>query len=107
MNYRADIVSRLQKNKSSRISYIRAKLSVLIPSQVKALSIKSKKPLNIGIDLGITSTIDSLIEIAAANKVGLVVKFVSFSEMLEWDNAYSQDDFAPVKLDDDEKFLNP
>jgi transcriptional regulator with XRE-family HTH domain len=52
-------------------------------------------------------TLDTLSRLAAAFKVGLVVKFVPFSEMLEWENNYSQDFFDVTRLDHDVAFLNP
>ena len=52
-------------------------------------------------------TLDKLAWIASVHKVGLIVKFVPFSEMLQWENNYSQDRFNVTRLDDDEAFLNP
>jgi transcriptional regulator with XRE-family HTH domain len=52
-------------------------------------------------------TIETLARLAAAFKVGLVVKFVPFSEMLAWENHFSQDSFNVVKIDVDQDFLNP
>jgi hypothetical protein len=52
-------------------------------------------------------TLGTLSSIAAAFKVGLVVKFVPFSEMLAWENNFSQDQFDVVKIDDDTPFLRP
>lgn len=52
-------------------------------------------------------TLDTLSRIAAAFKVGVIVKFVPFSEMLQWENNYSQDDFDVVRINSDTAFLNP
>lgn len=53
-------------------------------------------------------TLETLARLAAAFKVGLVVKFVPFSEMLQWENGFSQDVFNVLpRLDQDEAFLNP
>jgi hypothetical protein len=52
-------------------------------------------------------TLETLARLAAAFKVGLVVKFVPFSEMLNWENAFSQDAFDVVKIDADREFLHP
>jgi transcriptional regulator with XRE-family HTH domain len=52
-------------------------------------------------------TLDTLSRIAAAFKVGLIVKFVPFSEMLAWENNFSQDQFDVVKIDKDTAFLSP
>jgi DNA-binding Xre family transcriptional regulator len=53
-------------------------------------------------------TLETLANIAAGLKVGLIVKFVPFSEMLDWENSYSQDTFNVFpRLEEDEAFLNP
>jgi transcriptional regulator with XRE-family HTH domain len=52
-------------------------------------------------------TLDTLSRLAAAFRVGLKVQFVPFSDMLRWENDYSQDAFAVTKLDDDTAFLQP
>jgi transcriptional regulator with XRE-family HTH domain len=51
--------------------------------------------------------IDTLIRLAAAFKIGLKVEFVPFSEMLAWENNYSQDAFNPTPIEHDAGFLNP
>jgi hypothetical protein len=48
--------------------------------------------------------LETLVRLAAALKVGLVVKFVSFSEMLKWENGYDQDAFDPLTIDKDADF---
>lgn len=52
-------------------------------------------------------TLETLSRLAAAFKVGLVVKFVPFSEMLRNENQYSQDQFFVTPLDRDIEFLDP
>jgi hypothetical protein len=52
-------------------------------------------------------TIETLARLAAAFRVGLVVKFVPFSEMLRWENEYSQDAFKITSIDEDFEFQNP
>jgi transcriptional regulator with XRE-family HTH domain len=51
--------------------------------------------------------IETLVRLASALKVGLKVEFVEFSEMLAWENSYSQDEFDVVPLDKDTEFLHP
>ncbi len=51
--------------------------------------------------------IETLIRLAAAFKLGLKVEFVPFSEMLTWENNYSQDAFDPDPIERDRAFLNP
>jgi hypothetical protein len=52
-------------------------------------------------------TIETLARLAAAFKVGLLVKFVPFSEMLRSENEYSQDRFFVTPVDKDMEFLDP
>ena len=52
-------------------------------------------------------TLDTLSRLAAAFRVGLKVEFVPFSDMLRWENGYSQDTFSVTKIDDDIEFLQP
>jgi hypothetical protein len=52
-------------------------------------------------------SLETLVRLAAAFKVGLQVRFVPFSEMLEWENEYSQDAFTVTKLEDDTGFIKP
>jgi len=44
---------------------------------------------------------------AAAFKVGLRVEFVSFNEMLTWENGFSQDSFRVTPINEDYEFQNP
>ncbi len=53
---------------------------------------------------GTRFNIETLVRLASAFKVGLVVKFVSFGEMLKWENGYSQDTFNPLTIDKDAEF---
>jgi len=52
-------------------------------------------------------TLETLAKLAAAFKVGLIVKFVPFHEMLKWENEYSQDTFHVTRIDEDREFENP
>jgi transcriptional regulator with XRE-family HTH domain len=52
-------------------------------------------------------TLETLAKLAAAFKVGLIVDFVPFSEMLRWENGYSQDAFDVTRIDDDTAFIRP
>jgi transcriptional regulator with XRE-family HTH domain len=56
---------------------------------------------------GSNITLDTLSRVAAALRVGLVVKFVRFSEMLDWENEFRQDNFNVTKIQDDVEFLYP
>ncbi len=123
MSERSKRISKLLASASSRASYIRAKLNVLIPSQIRALRLKNndmtQKQLAVLADMaqprisamerpGETKfNIETLVRLAAAFKIGLKVEFVSFSEMLQWENNYSQDNFNIVQIDQDGAFINP
>jgi transcriptional regulator with XRE-family HTH domain len=50
--------------------------------------------------------LETLVRVASALKVGLIVKFVSFSEMLQWENAFDQDAFGVQTIDSDFAFQN-
>ena len=123
MSERLKTISRLKENGASRIAYIRAKLNVLIPSQIKALRLRSgmarQEDLAQVADMkqsrisametpgAVNFNLETLVRLASAFKVGLVVQFVPFSEMLLWENQFNQDQFSVTKLDEDEEFINP
>ena len=122
MSLRTETIFRLLNERGSRESYIRAKLNQLIPSQIKALRLQHKwtqKQLGDESDMKqarisamekpgeVSFSIETLIRLAAAYGVALRVDFVPFSEILKWDNGYSQDDFTVLPIDRDEEFLSP
>jgi transcriptional regulator with XRE-family HTH domain len=119
MSEKSELINKLKKNKETRRDYLRAKLNIIIPSQIRALRLRApmkQDELAQEADMlqprisamerpGATKfNLETLIRVAAALKVGLVVKFVSFSEMLRWQNDFSQDAFNVVTLDDDIEF---
>lgn len=123
MSDRSNVISKLLSSIDTRTAYIKAKLGVLVPSQIRALRISSDMPRQS--DLADAAklhqsrismfetpgaanmTIETLSRLAAAFKVGLIVKFVPMSEMLRWETQYSQDSFAVVPLDKDFGFIEP
>jgi transcriptional regulator with XRE-family HTH domain len=121
MSERSKTISRLCSDLNSRTSYIAAKLGVLVPSQIKALRFKSNMPRQSDLAReahmhqsrismfetpgAANVTIETLSRLAAAFKVALIVKFVPFSEMLRWENNYSQDTFDVTRIEDDAQFL--
>jgi transcriptional regulator with XRE-family HTH domain len=127
MSERLERIYKLLKNQKSRASYIRAKLVVLVPAQIRALRLKSKNPtMPRQIDLAREAelhqsrismfetpgaanvTLETLAKIAAGLRVGVIVKFVPFHEMLHWENCFSPDAFdVTPRLEQDELFLNP
>jgi transcriptional regulator with XRE-family HTH domain len=120
MSERSEAISRLSNEFEARTSYIRAKLGVLVPSKIRALRLKSNMPrqrdLAIEADMhqsrismfetpgAANVTLETLAKLAAAFRMGLVVDFVPFSQMLRWENNYSQDTFDVTRIDDDVEF---
>jgi len=113
------LIRKLQNDKNNRAAYIRAKINVNVPSQIRALRLKSpmtqeeladaagmRQPRISAMERpGDTQfNLDTLIRLAAAFKVGLIVKFASHGEMLRWENNFSQDDFDVVTLEADDEF---
>jgi transcriptional regulator with XRE-family HTH domain len=107
------------------VSYILSKLLVLVPAQIRALRLKSvDPPMPYQRDLARESdlhqsrismfetpgaanmTLETIAKIAAGLRVGVVVKFVPFSDMLRWENLFSPENDV-VRLSKDEAFINP
>jgi transcriptional regulator with XRE-family HTH domain len=122
MNERSKMISKLIKRRDSRESYIRSKLSVLLPAQIRSLRLRREmKQAELGAEaemkqgrisvlerIGeVSFSIETLIKLASAFRVGLIVKFVPMSEMLNWENAFAPDEFDVVPLERDEIFLHP
>ncbi|MGB6833200.1 MAG: helix-turn-helix transcriptional regulator [Candidatus Acidiferrum sp.] len=123
MSERSETISRLRNKLDARTSYIKAKLGVLVPSKIRALRMKSNMPrqrdlakaaemqqsrISMFETPGAANvTLETLARLAAAFKVGLVVDFVPFSEMLRWENSYSQNTFDVTRIDDDAEFIRP
>ena len=106
MRERSNRISRLLNSYKSRAAYIQAKLGVLVPSQIRSLRLKSNNPRmprqkDLAIETGMHQsrismfetpgaaniTLETLANVAAGLKVGVIVKFVPFSEMLRWEPA--------------------
>jgi transcriptional regulator with XRE-family HTH domain len=119
---RSKLISKLLKDRKARFAYIKAKLGVLVPSQIRALRFRSgmlrqadlakaaamqQSRISVLETPGANLTIETLANLAAVFKVGLVVKFVPFSEMLTWENSFSQDSFKVLPLNEDRNFLLP
>jgi len=122
MRDRSALISKLLSSRKSRESYIRSKLNVLLPSQIRGLRLRrALKQEELGREAEMKQSrisamerpgetqfnIETLIRVAAALRVGLKVEFVSFSEMLEWENTFSQDAFDVPKIEDDIAFVRP
>jgi transcriptional regulator with XRE-family HTH domain len=112
-------------DKKFRAEYIKAKLGVLVPAQIRGLRLKSNNPpmprqkdlasemetqqsrISMFESPGANVTLDTLADIASALRCGLVVKFVPFNKMLNWENGFSQDTFDVTRIENDEEFINP
>src|SRR6266852_5879608 len=101
MNERSKLISRLVNERDFRAAYIRSKLDVLIPSQLRALRLRQDLTQNIlAVEAEMKQSrisametpgrtnfnLATLVSMAATFKVGLIVKFVPLSEMLRWEN---------------------
>jgi transcriptional regulator with XRE-family HTH domain len=51
--------------------------------------------------------IETLVRLAAAFRVGLIVRFVPVSEMIDWENGFSQDSFSVTPFESDLGLRNP
>jgi transcriptional regulator with XRE-family HTH domain len=118
---RSKVISRLMEDRSARESYVRATLNVLIPSQIRALRLEEGwTQLRLGQEAdmkqarvsaaetpgAVNFNLETLVRFAAAFRVGLQVRFVSFSGMLDWENRFSQDDFTVKTIDEDKTFAD-
>lgn len=119
MSAKSELINKLKINKKTRQSYLRAKLNVNLPSQIRALRLRQgmkqedlaqetemMQPRISAMERpGATKfSLETLIRLAAAFRVGLIVKFAPFSEMLKWENEFSQDIFDVKTIDDDVEF---
>ena len=107
-----ELASKLKSSASTRRTWVGSKLNVLIPSQIRALRLRRNLSQKQLADLcgmkqsrismmetpGANLSIQTLVRIAAALGIGLQVNFASFQELLDWENAYSQDSFDVEKL---------
>jgi transcriptional regulator with XRE-family HTH domain len=122
MSYRSKTISKLLSERESRESYVRAKLNQLIPSQIRALRLRqtwTQKQLGEKAEMKqarisavettgeVNFSLETLVRIASALRVGLKVEFVPYSEMMAWENRFSQDSFTVLPLEKDEWFLSP
>lgn len=119
MSEKSDIVSRLVRSKKSRDAYTRGLINTIVPAQIRALRFKNRmtqKALAQEAEMkqsristmerpGATQfNVETLIRLASALGLGLKVEFVSFSEMLEWENGFNLDLFNPLPIDKDTDF---
>lgn len=121
MSARSGMISKLINSFSSRVAYTKSTVGINITSQILALRKRRgltqedlateagmKQPRISAMERpGALVSVDTLIRLASAFKVGLVVKFVPFSEMLKWENSYSQDSFNATVIEEDKEFLEP
>ena len=121
MNEKFQLISKLQNNKALRASYIRSKVSTNIASQIRALRRReglTQSEFAQLVDMkqsrisamerpGTPLAIETLVKLCAALKMGLIVKVSSHSDMLRWENRFSQDEFDVLNLDEDIEFTNP
>lgn len=122
MNERSKMISKLTKRRDARESYIRSKLSVLLPAQIRSLRLRREmKQADLGAEaemkqgrisvlerIGeVSFSVETLIKLASALRVGLIVKFVPMSEMLAWENSFMPDEFDALPIEEDLAFTMP
>lgn len=122
MNARSKKISKLKSDAQFRASYLRAKLNINVPSQLRALRLRRNfSQTALAKEAGMKQSrisamerpgetnfnLETLVRLAAAFKVGLIVRFAPFSELLDWENRFSQDIFDVVEIDEDVDFLRP
>ena len=122
MSERSERISKLLEDPAFHVAYLLSKLTVNIASQTRALRRRRKmtqKDLESATGMrqsrisaietpGATNpSIDTLARLAAAYKVGMIVKYAPMSEVVRWENRFNQDNFDVVELEEDEEFLNP
>ena len=122
MNERSKMISKLMRGRDTRESFVRSKLSVLLPAQIRSLRLRrglTQAELGTEADMkqarisaleriGEASfSIATLIRIASAFRVGLIVRFAPMSEMLSWENAFQPDSFDVAPLEEDGAFIQP
>jgi transcriptional regulator with XRE-family HTH domain len=121
VNERSKMISKLIKGRDTRESYIRSKLSVLLPAQIRSLRLsRGMKQAELGAEaemkqgrisvlerIGeVSFSIETLIKLAAAFRVGLIVKFAPMSEMLNWENGFQPDTFDVIPVENDTAFVH-
>ena len=106
--------TKLSKNKAHRDAFVASQISVGLPFQIRAL--RKQRGLNqkeLAAMAGMLQprisameqvgggqlNLDTLRKLAAALDVGLLVKFVAFSELIKWSNDFSPDDFSVPSFD--------
>lgn len=121
MSEKSQLINKLRNDRNLREAYVRSKVSTNIASQIRALrrregmtqaefaEVSDMKQSRISAieRPGTKLAIETLVRVAAALKIGLTVRFESYSGMLKWENAFNQDEFEVLNLDKDAEFANP
>jgi len=121
MSEKSQLTDKLTSNKKTREAYIRSKVSISVASQLRAIRRRQDLTQEGLADLsemkqsrisamerpGTRWNIETLVRLVAALKLGLVVKVVPFSGMLNWENAFNQDTFDPPTIEHDAEFIGP
>lgn len=113
---KSKLIARLLNDKKYREAYVASQISIGIPFQIRALREKRdwnqkrladeaemlqprisamEKPGHGSLNL------DTLLRLAAAFDIGLVVKFAPFSELVTWGDRFSPDTFNVPSIGDD------
>jgi transcriptional regulator with XRE-family HTH domain len=118
MSEKSRLIDKLRQNGRVREAYVRSKVTTNVASQIRALrrrqgqtqqefaqTVEMKQSRVSAMERPETSlNIDTLVRVAGALKLGLIVKFCSFNDMVNWENSFSQDTFDALDLDEDIDF---
>src|SRR5258706_5011085 len=119
MSEKSQLIDKLIGNKNTREAYIRSKVCTSVASQLRAIRRRQELTQEDLAELsemkqsrisamerpGTRWNIETLVRLVAALRLGLVVKVVPFSGMLNWENAFNQDTFDPATIGDDADFV--
>lgn len=106
--------TKLSKSKAHRDAFVASQINVGLPFQIRVL--RKQRGLNqqeLATIAGMLQprisameqvgggqlNLDTLRKLAAAFDVGLLVKFVAFSELIKWSNDFSPDEFSVSSFD--------
>ena len=104
----------LKKDESALLGYIKAHISTSVPFQLRALrrafedgrqetlaaKAEMKQPTISNLERPGWNSVntETLAKLAAAMRVGLIVRFAPISEMIQWQSSFSPDDFSVPTL---------
>ena len=113
---KSKLITRLLNDKKYRKAYVASQIKVGIPFQIKAMREKREWSQGQLADMANmlqprisamekaghgSPNIETLLRLAAAFDIGLVVKFAPFSELVSWGDKFSPDTFNVPSIEND------